>query len=168
MIEIRTATIQSKVIFSNTRKHRYLLERVWDDKKKKATIIMINPSFADELKTDLTVCKLMNFLIDNEFGSLRIVNLYAFISTDPSYLTNNKDAVGDLNDQYILESINDVDLVIIAWGIEKDKYKKRKEQVKKVLQHLNIEVKGFIDSDGRIGRHPSRINNFILEDYSWE
>lgn len=53
-------------------------------------------------------------------------------------------------------------------GNKKDKYKKRKAQLKKILENLRVGIKGFIDGEGRIGRHPSRINEFILEDYSWE
>jgi hypothetical protein len=98
MIIIQEANIKSKVILSKDKRYRYLLERVWNSGKKKATVIMINPIFADELKTDVSVSKLMNFLIDNDFGTLRIVNLYAFISTDPSALSNNSEAVGELND----------------------------------------------------------------------
>lgn len=168
MIETETATIQSKAIFSIDRKHRYLLERCWDDRKKKATVIMINPSFADELKTDLSILKLMNFLIDHDYGTLRVVNLYAFISTDPSQLKKNPDAVGELNDQYIKESIENTDLIIIAWGVERDKYKVRKNQLKMLLLNSKPTIKGFIDEEGRIGRHPSRINKLNLADYSWE
>ncbi|MDN8592776.1 DUF1643 domain-containing protein [Paenibacillus sp. 11B] len=168
MTIIQEASIQSKVIFSKDKRHRYLLERVWNSEKKKATVIMINPSFADELKTDVSVCKLMNFLIDNDFGALRIVNLYAFISTDPSALSNNSEAVGELNDQYIECSIADTDLIIIGWGIEKSKYTKRKAYIRNLLKKTNVEIKGFIDNEGRIGRHPSRINQFILSDCSLE
>jgi len=168
MIVIKEATVQSKVIFSEDRRHRYLLERVWDSNKKVATVIMINPSFADELKTDMTVCKLMNFLMDNDFGSIRIVNLYAFISTDPSALVNNPDAVGILNDQYIENSISNTDLIIVAWGIEKTKYTKRKAYVRNILIKHKKEVKGFMDDENKVGRHPSRINKFILSDYPLE
>jgi hypothetical protein len=165
---LKEATIQSKAVFSKDGKHRYLLERVWNEQKKKATIIMINPSIANELKTDITVCKVMNFLIDKDFGALRIVNLYSFISTDPSCLLTAKDATDESNDQYIKNATRDSDIVIIAWGIEKNKYKKRKEQVKNMLKDHKIKTKGFIDSEGRVGRHPSRLNEFTLENYTLE
>lgn len=45
MTIIQEANIQSKVIFSKDKRYRYLLERVWNGEKKKATVIMINPSF---------------------------------------------------------------------------------------------------------------------------
>lgn len=165
MIVNKEATVKSKVIFSADNRHRYLLERVWDDEKKKATVIMINPSFADELKTDMSVWKLTNFLMDNDFGTLRIVNLYAFISTDPAGLSNNPDAIGELNDKYIESAIADTNLIIIGWGVEKSKYTKRKAYVSNILKKSNVVIKGFIDKEGRIGRHPSRINHFNLSEY---
>jgi hypothetical protein len=168
MIEEKLASIQTRVVFSKDKKYRYLLERVWNDKKEKATVIMINPNFADELKTDLTVCKLMNFLIDNDFGTLRIVNLYSFISSCPPHCKDNQYAIGELNDQYVMEAISDTDQIIIAWGIEKNKYKERKIELKEILTRANKKVNGFIDEKGRIGRHPSRLNTFNLIDYSWE
>ena len=40
---------------------------------------MQNPSYADELKGDLSVTKIMNFLIDEGFDCLDIVNLYSYV-----------------------------------------------------------------------------------------
>ena len=171
MTETKTSTIQSKVIFSMDGKYRYYLEKVWDIEKKIATVIMINPSIADELKMDISVCKLMNFLIDTDdkkYGSLRIVNLYAQISSEPKKIKNNVIDVEILNDKYILESLKETDLVIVAWGIEKNKYTTRKKKIYEMLKNNNISIKGFKDKDGRIGRHPSRINDFILDNYSYE
>ena len=168
MSEEKLASIQSRVIFSKDKKYRYILERMWNTKKPKAAIIMINPSFADELRTDTTVCKLINFLIDNNFGGLKIVNLFSFISSNPPKKLDTQEAIGKLNDQYVKEAINNADQIIIAWGIEKNKYKNRKAELKEFVINTNKKIKGFIDKKGRVGRHPSRLNVFKLVDYIWE
>ncbi|MDR0442480.1 MAG: DUF1643 domain-containing protein [Treponema sp.] len=167
MIKEKSATIKSRAVFSKDEKHRYLLERIWNDKKKKATVIMLNPSFADELKTDQTICKVMNFLIEKDFGTLRVVNLYAFISSEPSHPKKNHDVVGELNNQYILDAINDTDVIIIAWGVEKKEYIKRIAEVKEILSKSGKKIKTFIVND-RVGGHPSRGNISDMIDYSLE
>lgn len=53
MIE-ETTVIKSKAIFSDDKKHRLLLRREWDNEKKTAMIVMINPNTADTLCMDLT------------------------------------------------------------------------------------------------------------------
>ena len=83
MIKVKEAQVQSKAIFSDDLQHRYLLSQTWDRDKKSAAIIMINPSFADELKIDTSVMKIRNFLVENEYGSMSIVNLFSYISPNP-------------------------------------------------------------------------------------
>ena len=168
MIKEKYAIIQSRAVFSKDGKYRYLLEKKWDDKKRNITIIMINPSYADELKTDPTVCKLMNFAADNDFGSIKIVNLYAFISTENLNPGNIENAVGELNDKYILDAINNTDLIIVAWGVDKKKYRERKSKISKMLKKADIKIKGFIDDKNRIGAFPGKLSNLVLADYIFE
>ena len=40
-------TIKSTVILSDNKKYRYRLIRTWDPTKKRAAVIMLNPSIAD-------------------------------------------------------------------------------------------------------------------------
>ena len=51
MLTDRT-TMKTEAVFSEDRRHRYLLRKEWDTKKPKATIIMTNPSTADMLTLD--------------------------------------------------------------------------------------------------------------------
>lgn len=107
---------------------RYSLTRQWDKDKNKATIIMLNPSIGNVLKNDLSINRCINFCIDNNFGSLEVVNLYAFIETDSKKLAGKKEFIGSENDKYIQAAVESADTVIVAWGSNK-KYQNRKKDV---------------------------------------
>lgn len=57
--------------------YRYSLTRVWDRSLEKVVIIMLNPSIANVLRNDLSVNRCLNYCIDNNYGALEIVNLFA-------------------------------------------------------------------------------------------
>jgi len=81
----KQATINSIAVFNEDRngnKYRYVLERTWDNSKDKpmASVIMFNPSYADELRYDYTSMKIINYLIDKgECRGVYILNLYPII-----------------------------------------------------------------------------------------
>src|SRR5690625_313413 len=77
---------------------RYSLTRIWNRNLKRATIIMLNPSIANVLKNDLSVNRCLNFCIDNRYGSLEVVNLFAFIETDSKKLSAKPEFIGIEND----------------------------------------------------------------------
>ncbi|KRF52548.1 hypothetical protein ASG99_12345 [Bacillus sp. Soil768D1] len=160
MVLEKKSTVETTVIFSDDKVHRFLLQRKWDNgNKRKATIIMLNPSFADQIKIDLTVMKVGNYLADHEYDSLDIVNLFSYISTDPENLVRNRDLIRGETDSYIMEAIKKSDLVIIAWGSDQKKYVTRKREVTRIIQKYAGNVKCIKDSQGRKGRHPSRLGN---------
>lgn len=107
---------------------RYSLTRIWDRNLKKATIIMLNPSIANVLKNDLYINRCLNFCIDNNYGSLEIVNLFAFIETNSKKLSAKPEFIGSENDSYIQSSVESADTIIVAWGSDKE-YRTRKKDV---------------------------------------
>jgi len=129
--------IRSRVIISDEKiynySHRYLLERIWYDRKPIATVVMLNPSYANEVKWDYSSMRVMNFLIDQGYGGVTIVNLFSCIETNsedlPSYnIRYNKDT-----DKYIAEAITQNKAIILAWGSNKDRIIRIKALVK-ILQ----------------------------------
>jgi hypothetical protein len=77
-----------------TGKYRYTLSRVWNGNLGRVVFILLNPSTADAFKDDPTVKKCISFAKHWNFGSLEIVNLFAYRSTDAKYLKNISDPVG--------------------------------------------------------------------------
>lgn len=114
-------------VISKDGRYRYLLERSWSDGPT-ITFVMLNPSTADAAIDDPTIRRCIGFAKKWGGGRLRVVNLYALRATDPKELWIAKDAIGEENDAYLLQSLQESELVIAAWGIHA-----KHERVKEVL-----------------------------------
>jgi hypothetical protein len=145
---------------------RYSLTRIWDRSLKKATIIMLNPSIANILKNDLSINRCLNFCIDNKYGLLEVVNLFAFIETDSKKLSVKPEFIGIENDIYIQKAIESASTIIVAWGSDKDYRTRKKEVWNRFLK--NKKVYYFEDNSSRTPPvHISRLaNGFYLKEYS--
>lgn len=124
-------TCRSGAEFSLCEQYRYLLWRKWGEMPP-ATFIMLNPSTADEVKNDPTVERCERRARAMGFGGLRVANIFALRSTDPSALYTHNDPTGPDNDDAILESVTGAGLVICAWG----KHGNLNQRGQKVLQLL--------------------------------
>ena len=100
-------------------KYRYRLTRQWDDTKPRLTIIMLNPSTADDKVDDPTIRRCIGFAKAHQFGSmLVVVNLYACrvakprdlwkLPLDTRFDNKNSDVLG-----VAIESSADI---LLAWG----------------------------------------------------
>lgn len=152
MVKEIEGTIKSIAVLPDNAEYRYKLTRVWDETKPKATLIMLNPSKADMLKSDKTVMNVTNYLIDNEYGSVDIVNLFSYITTDPKNLIRRDDTFEALNNEYLTSAFSEAETIIVAWA--RDKYKTRKKAVEAMLKEHKMKVKCFQDTEGRKPRHP--------------
>lgn len=95
--------------------YRYLLTREWDPAAEKLTFVMLNPSTADADLDDPTIRRCISFAKREDFGGLRVVNLYAFRATDPKVMKRQPDPVGPDNDHWIRDAVLGR-TVIVAWG----------------------------------------------------
>jgi hypothetical protein len=77
---------------------------------------MLNPSTADATHDDPTIRRCLGFARAWGFGSLVVVNLYAFRATAPADLFQATDPIGTENDRYIEEAIAESEQVMVAWG----------------------------------------------------
>jgi len=101
-------------LFSNEKKCRFSLERIWDSNKKQALVIGINPSFADQKLDDPTVSKLITLCRYNDFGGFILLNLFPFISTQPIALDRT---VGLKKNRILLENfVSKSESIICIWG----------------------------------------------------
>jgi len=105
-------------IFSECGKYRYLLSRDWDEGKI-AMCIGLNPSKANAVKDDPTIGILIRTLKALGFGGLRMVNLYAYISSEPSKLFEVSNPQG-LNDEWLQTTAFGCQEVIFCWGAFKN------------------------------------------------
>lgn len=116
-------------LFSQCRKYRYALWRIWNKDKGLVMFICLNPSKADELIDDPTIRRVRNFASDWGYGGVYMMNLFAWINPNPSKLKKCPDPLGE-NNRYLNKFTRKCDMVIFAWGA----YNEAKERAKEVTQ----------------------------------
>ena len=127
--------VNKNATFSDCRKYRYGLSRTWNGKKKTILFIGLNPSTANEKIDDPTIRRCINYAQNWGYGSLLMVNLFAYRATIPSELKNVKNPIGNDNDLHIIELLKKADIAVAAWGNEGTLLNRDKE-VKKILPNL--------------------------------
>ncbi|MCP3741445.1 DUF1643 domain-containing protein [Rossellomorea sp. BNER] len=162
-----TGKIRSSAIFDRSKKgfpYRYILRKVWNKNLPKATLIMLNPSIADEIKNDHTINRVINFLIKEGYGKLDVLNIFAYINTDSENLKARPEFVGPLNDRFIKKFTNKSSIVLIGWGSDKN-YFNRKREVLHILKDKKLECFNDLSSRNK-PIHPSVLaKEFWLEEY---
>lgn len=118
----------SGAVFSDDKKYRYRLWRIWDEQLPKAMCIGLNPSNADADNNDPTITNLIYMLQILGYGGFYMMNLFAFISSKPEDLLTCDDPLGD-NDKHLDEVEKLCDKVIVCWGA----FKSGTERIKQVL-----------------------------------
>ena len=101
---------------------RYWLKwRTGLDDSRILLFIGANPSKAGQVvdgkvRSDPTVSRMRNLAHELGFGALWVVNVRAWISTDPSGVPADPMAIGPLNDYWIEIACNEATLIVCAWG----------------------------------------------------
>ena len=135
-------------------RYRYSLGRSWDPGNRVAAWVMLNPSTADAKKDDHTIRRCIAFSRGFGFGSLVVVNLFAYRATDPTMLLSADDPVGPGNDSYVQLELEGADMVIAAWGTVDDKLRQRGNwTIEKVIEHRG-KVKCLGKTKAGAPRHP--------------
>ena len=127
--------------FSPDRRYRYGLESKLGDRGDGVCMfLMLNPSTADEVRSDRTVTRCKGFARSWGYGSLWVCNIFALRSTRPDALIASPDPSGPENDRHILEYARKADRVVCAWG----NHGVHRDRGERVLEML--------DGDGLSGR----------------
>ena len=109
--------IESGATFSADRRCRYRLWRVWDRTKPRVCFVCLNPSTADEDEDDTTVSICREFAVRWGYGALEVVNLFAFMATDPAVMLAARNPIGGPNNTaHILRACREADRIVVAWG----------------------------------------------------
>ena len=103
--------------FSPDRTYRYWLSREWPVSTQSCAFIMLNPSTATAEQDDPTIRRCVRFAQGWGYGTLYVVNLFAFCATDQTDLKKAVDPIGPDNDQSILAVMGQCSLTIAAWGV---------------------------------------------------
>src|SRR6516164_8501342 len=114
--------------FSECRRYRYKLWRIWDESLPLAMCIGLNPSNANETKTDPTITNLKKMLTILGFGGFYMMNLFAWVSSKPEDLLKCENPLGENNNK-LKEVASMCDEIIFCWG----NFKQADERIKEVL-----------------------------------
>ncbi|TMV04840.1 DUF1643 domain-containing protein [Ruegeria sediminis] len=106
----------STAVYSDCKRYRYSLTRVWEPQGRKALFVMLNPSTATEVQNDPTVERCERRARALGFGAFQVTNIFAWRETDPRKMRASADPVGPENDMAILNGVSWADQVIAAWG----------------------------------------------------
>lgn len=103
-------------VFSPCRRYRYLLRSVLGSGKGVCLWIMANPSVAAEFKLDPTLTRCENFTRAWGFAEMRVVNVRAWVATDPKSVPADPLAIGPENNERIIYEAARAKLVVAGWG----------------------------------------------------
>jgi hypothetical protein len=131
-------------VFSPDRRYRYLLEHEWGDlftQTRYVAVIGLNPSTADERQLDPTLRRVRGFAQRFGFFRLKMLNLFAYRSTDPKVLRLVDDPIGPDNDRRLLEVCQGAELILCCWGSH-GSYRGRNKAVLHLLSGLPLQCLG--------------------------
>jgi len=103
-------------IFDSTKNYRYALWREWESDAPRVGFIMLNPSRADDRVDDPTIRRCKRFAHFWGYGSLEVMNLFAYRTPDPRNLRSVSDPIGPENDFHLLSLKQQVQTIVLAWG----------------------------------------------------
>lgn len=125
-----TGAIQGGAILHGA--YRYTLWRIWDEQSPRALFVLLNPSTADAEQDDPTLRRCLGFARREGCGSLEIVNLFAYRTTQPALLKMISDPIGVENDQHIAAAAQRANIIVLGWGTH-GTYRARDREVLQLL-----------------------------------
>lgn len=137
--------------------YRYSLIREWDESNQKRVVfVLLNPSTADDVEEDQTTKVCIEFAKRWGYGSLQIVNLFAYRATNPADLKKVKDynkMVGEHNYMFLQNALKRADKIVVAWG-EHGKIQKRYVDESLTTLFSNFSVYCFWKIANNQPKHP--------------
>ena len=131
-----TRTIESYAIHSDCCNYRYFLSRIWNADDPVLMFIMLNPSKATVLKSDMTVTLCTNRAVIGGYGGIWVLNIFAYMATDPRELGQAETPIDPRNNEIIRQKvglIGERDKIVCAWGY-RGRLKGRGNAVKNILR----------------------------------
>lgn len=141
-------------VYNNNQSNRSRLQVKWKSSstKKTAVAIGINPSKANDSRSDKTLTTLARFLDAYGFTEFTMLNLFQSYSTSQSGIVTS--TATDFNKHTTL--FNKTDAIIIVWGLG-NKYATEKSKALKILKSYERKLY-CIKKDDKYPLHPSRMH----------
>jgi hypothetical protein len=141
----------SDAIFSDCRRYRYALWRVWDESKPKVMFIGLNPSTANETSNDNTITKVVKIAKNNGYGGVYMTNLFAWVTAYPEELKKCNNPLGE-NNYWLITISGMCKDVVFAWG----NFKEAQERSKEVIENFSMFIQPKCITQNKNGspKHP--------------
>jgi hypothetical protein len=146
------AGMQCGAKFDASGMYRYSLWRAWYIDHPRVGFIMLNPSTADERGNDPTIRRCIDFAHTWQFGSVEVVNLFAYRTTDARELIRVDDPVGKENDLFIDKAIEGCSTIVVSWGTKGRLLGRDRQVLQLLVGKQNVYCLG-VTKDGH-PRHP--------------
>lgn len=144
--------MQYGAIFDASGMYRYSLWRAWYIDHPRVGFIMLNPSTADERRNDPTIQRCIEFARAWQFGSVEVVNLFAYRTTDARELIRVEEPVGEENDRFIDKAIEGCSTIVVSWGTKGRLLGRDRQVLQLLVGKQNVYCLG-VTKDGH-PRHP--------------
>ena len=131
---------ESNASFSSCGTYRWSLYRRINKSKKTIIFVGLNPSFANAIRNDKTLARVINFVDSWGYGSLIVVNLFAKISKVPISLKLCSDPIGERNHMelertFLNWSSDQFCDLWLGWGVH-GKYMNRNSEVLSMIDEF--------------------------------
>ncbi|WP_118898741.1 DUF1643 domain-containing protein [Neisseria lactamica] len=149
-------------LYTDNEKNREILTVRWsgnteNPKNFSAVTIGINPSKANDERSDKTLTQLARFLDMYGFTNFKMLNIFSSYSTQQTGIRTNTQT----DFSKFKGCLKDADIIILAWGTDRGAYKDEKNRILEFLKAEKFMEKVFcISETGNSSdtRHPSRIS----------
>lgn len=150
-------------VISECGHYRYRLTRDLERDGPNMLWVMLNPSTADGDVDDPTIRRLMKFTQSWGYGSLTVVNLYAFRATKPADLFSAIDPIGTENDCYLRKMLEQVGYgdVMVGWG-NHAKLDRVQEFVDLASEYPNVRLLALDINVSGSPKHPLYVKGDVL------
>lgn len=150
-----TTTLATVAEFSDDGQKRYLLRKLWDEKKPALAIVMLAPSEASGIQLDTTTQLVLNNAARLDYGSVAIVNLFATLN---DFALRQAEEEDPENLKAIIQAVKNANQVIYAPGTGKVKnkaFQQRQEQVLNALLPYEVKLCCLCNENGKARlQHP--------------
>lgn len=148
---LQVLTKDGRYSFDN---NRSILTVTWNSENKKSAIaIAINPSKANDSRSDKTLTTLARFLDAYGYCKFEMLNLFENYSTNQNGIDTKTQT--DFN-QY-KHNFEKADSIFIVWGVSRD-YKHQKQKALEVLKDFSSKLLCIQNSKGKQPIHPRALH----------
>ena len=141
-------SLEKNCLISTNKLYRWSLSYKISRSVNEIIFIGLNPSLSDSVFMDNTTKKIIKISKKHNYGTVKLINLFALISRNPKKLFNHKNPVGYLNNDHIYKHLKywseykNCDLWL-GWGNKGNFLNRNKKILKKIMKYYSIKKKNF-------------------------